>query len=184
MSSIEPPTAAGLLRLARQTIEAHLHGTPDPEPVDPMLRELPQMGVFVTLRRSGQLRGCIGTFDAGRDIVRTIQTMAVSAAHDPRFTQSPISATELNEIEIEISLLSPLRRIDDPLDFELGRHGIYVKLGERVGCFLPEVATERGWSRETFLSECCSAKAGLDAMAWQQPDAEISVFTVQKLADQ
>ncbi|KAB2835382.1 MAG: AMMECR1 domain-containing protein, partial [Candidatus Brocadia sp.] len=83
------------------------------------------------------------------------------------------------DLEIEISVLSPLIRISNPLDFELGKHGIYIKKGFCTGCFLPQVATETGWSKEEFLSYCCSHKAGLPTNAWRQKDIEIYIFTTE-----
>jgi len=110
--------------------------------------------------------------------------MAVSAAADPRFVDLPISAAEMKNIRIEISVLSPLVRIEDPLWLELGRHGIYLRQGLQSGCFLPSVATDNGWDKETFLTQCCGQKAGLDPLAWRDPKTEVFVFTVEKLCDE
>jgi AmmeMemoRadiSam system protein A len=140
-------------------------------------------GVFVTLRKAGRLRGCIGTFAPRADLPETVVEMAVAATRDPRFTAMPISSAEAKDIRIELSILSPLRRIEDPLDFELGRHGIHLRHGIAAGCFLPDVGTEQGWDKETFLSELCRQKAGLRPDAWRDPAVEIQVFTVQKFAE-
>ncbi len=140
-------------------------------------------GVFVTLRKRGRLRGCIGTFTPRADLPETVVEMSASATRDPRFTAMPISPTEEKDIRIELSVLSPLRRIEDPLDFELGRHGIYLRHGIAAGCFLPEVGTESGWDKERFLSELCSQKAGLSPDAWRDRAVEIQVFTVQKFVE-
>lgn len=181
--SIDAETRARLLRLPRAAISAALFGDSDKGEDDPQLTSLPAAGAFVTLRKGGQLRGCIGTFDGNRGLAETIRTMAVSAARDPRFTHCPISAEELKDIDIEVSVLSPLKRIHDPLDFEIGRHGILVRSGIHSGCFLPDVATERGWTREQFLTECCAQKAGLGPDAWRLPETEVFIFTVEKFAD-
>lgn len=170
-----------LLQMAREAIASDLFGTPPSDRLT-VSSDLPCSGVFVTLRRQGRLRGCIGTFESSSDLARTIRTMAVSAAHDPRFIEMPIGADEISRLEIEISVLSPLKKISDPLDFELGRHGIYIRRGYASGCFLPDVATEHGWSREVFLSECCSHKAGLEPTAWKDPTTEIFVFTAEKFS--
>jgi len=173
---------ARLLQHARNAITAFLAGE-EPAPPDAPWPDLPCCGAFVTVRKFGHLRGCIGVFEAPDDLPTTVSTMAVAAAKDPRFVEIPLSVNEMKDIRIEISLLSPLRKIDDPLDFELGKHGIYVMRGMYVGCFLPDVATERGWNKETYLTQCCTQKAGLDGRAWKQADTEIHVFTVEKLCE-
>lgn len=182
MALLDAQTRTRLLNAARAAIERELFGAREPEPDQPWPPMEPS-GAFVTLRKRGRLRGCIGTFVPQGDLVATVRSMAAAAANDPRFVGLPISAAEMKDISIEISVLSPLRRIDDPLDFELGRHGIYVKRGGHVGCFLPDVATEEGWDKETFLSECCGHKAGMKAQAWKQPGTEVHVFTVEKFGD-
>ncbi|MDQ1272787.1 MAG: uncharacterized protein QG591_1417 [Planctomycetota bacterium] len=109
-----------------------------------------------------------------------VSELAISSAtEDPRFEFNRIKPQELNQLKIEISVLSPLMPIKNPLDFELGKHGIFIKKGFRVGCFLPQVATETGWSKEEFLSYCCSSKAGLPANAWKNKDVEIAIFTTE-----
>ncbi|RPJ38229.1 MAG: AMMECR1 domain-containing protein, partial [Planctomycetaceae bacterium] len=98
---------------------------------------------------------------------------------DPRFLTNPITFSEVNKLEIEISVLSPLQRTDNPLNLELGTHGIYIKRGYACGCFLPQVADETGWSKEEFLSQCCSHKAGLAPDAWKDPKTEVYLFTAE-----
>ena len=107
--------------------------------------------------------------------------MAISSAmEDPRFEFNRIKHMELNHLAIELSVLSPLKRIQNPLDFELGKHGIFIKKGYEIGCFLPQVATETGWSKEEFLSHCCAGKAGLPADAWKyDDDLEVYIFTAE-----
>jgi AmmeMemoRadiSam system protein A len=102
-----------------------------------------------------------------------------SATGDPRFMANPITPGEVNKLDIEISVLSPLQRTDDPLSLELGTHGIYIKRGYASGCFLPQVAEETGWSKEEFLSQCCLHKAGLPPDAWRDPSTEVYLFTAE-----
>jgi uncharacterized protein (TIGR00296 family) len=100
-----------------------------------------------------------------------------SATSDPRFFADRISAAELDQLDIEISVLSPLQKTSEPLNLQLGIDGIYIKKGRASGCFLPQVATETGWSKEEFLSYCCSHKAGLASDAWKDPETEVYLFT-------
>ncbi len=131
-------------------------------------------GAFVTLNKYGQLRGCIGQMISDRPLIETVRNMAVSAArHDYRFP--PVTASELSDISIEISVLSPLKRIRDISEIELGKHGIYIVKGIRSGVFLPQVATETGWDLENFLGHCARDKAGIGWDGWK--DADIFIFT-------
>jgi AmmeMemoRadiSam system protein A len=135
-----------------------------PEPVD----GLPQAsGAFVTLKRHGRLRGCIGTLECRRPLAEEIARVAVSAAQrDPRFT--PLTASELDGLDVEVSVLGPLEAVD-PHDVDvivIGRHGLVVEHERRRGLLLPQVATEWGWDREMFLSQTC-VKAGLPPDSWR-----------------
>jgi AmmeMemoRadiSam system protein A len=174
-----------LLEIARSTVEAAVRGEPLPEfaPDDPEISR-PQ-GAFVTLRTRGQLRGCIGRFIAEEPLHRVVRDMAYAAAReDVRFLGHQLQPADLGELEIEISVLSPLRRISDPMaEVELGTHGIYIKRGLRAGCFLPQVATETGWTKEQFLTQCCGGKAGLPPRAWADPATEVYVFTAEILEE-
>jgi uncharacterized protein (TIGR00296 family) len=96
---------------------------------------------------------------------------------DPRFAANPIIPAELDDLDIEISVLSELKRTDDPMSLRLGVDGIYIKHGMASGCFLPQVADEIGWSKEQFLSYCCAHKAGLSADAWKDKETEVYLFT-------
>jgi len=170
-----------LLEIARKVVEAAVKGEPIPQfEVDhPELQQ--HQGAFVTIRNRGRLRGCIGRFTADEPLYKVVRSMAMAAAvEDPRFVYDRIMPDELDDIDIEISVLSPLQRIENPLDIELGKHGIYIvnRRYGRSGCFLPQVATETGWSKEEFLSNCCAHKAGLPPDAWKNdPDTEVYVFT-------
>jgi AmmeMemoRadiSam system protein A len=114
-----------------------------------------------------------------------VRDMAVqSATADPRFFGRRLRPDELDDLKIEISVLSPLKKIDDPeADFELGKHGVYITDGLRSGCFLPQVALETGWSRDEFLSHCCAGKAGMAPDAWRDPGVDVSVFTAEILEE-
>ena len=123
-------------------------------------------GAFVTLKRQGRLRGCIGTLECRRPLVEEIARVAVSAARkDPRF--DPLRPAELDDLDVEVSVLGPLEEIDprDPGVIEIGRHGLVVEQGHRHGLLLPQVATEWGWDRDQFLSQTC-VKAGLPPDSW------------------
>lgn len=133
-------------------------------------------GAFVTLRRAsdGELRGCVGQLESDEPLVRIVAAMAVAAAsRDSRF--EPVAAGELLSLRVEISVLSPLAPIE-PHAVEVGRHGLAVRLRERRGVLLPQVAVEHAWDRETFLAQTC-LKAGLPKDAWRQPGIGISGFT-------
>ncbi|MDE1888664.1 MAG: AmmeMemoRadiSam system protein A [Planctomycetota bacterium] len=173
-----------LLDVARRNIEAVVKQEPvSLSPIDhPDLQG--EQGVFVTLKTHGQLRGCIGCFTSDIPLYQLVSEMAISSAtEDPRFEFNRIKLSELEQLEIEISVLSPLKQIKNPLDFELGKHGIFIRKGSRTGCFLPQVALETGWSKEEFLSHCCSSKAGLAPDAWKREDVEIYTFTAEILEE-
>ncbi|MDP6045991.1 MAG: AmmeMemoRadiSam system protein A [Phycisphaerae bacterium] len=172
-----------LVTLARQAVAAQVTGQPRPEapPDQGLLAE--ERGCFVTLTNAGYLRGCIGTFQPDRPLGEMIIEMGMSAAgHDPRFLANPITADELDHLHIEVSVLSPLEKTDDPLGLEIGTHGIYVQGGGRSGCFLPEVATDQGWDAQQFLDHCCASKAGMGSGAWRQSDTTVYLFTSEKFS--
>ena len=168
--------------MAHQAVEAAIKKQ-QPEKIysdDPKLNE--HCGCFVTLKNRGELRGCIGQFVVDKPLIETVGQMAVSAATgDPRFLNNPITVDELDELDLEISVLSPLKKIDDPMSLRLGVDGIYIKKGFASGCFLPQVATETGWSEEEFLSYCCAHKAGLKPDAWKDDDTDVFLFTAEIL---
>lgn len=169
-----------LLKVVRQAVEAAVLGESySPEHTDnPEL--LAPLGCFVTLKTDGRLRGCIGTFVFDKPLIQTAAEMAHSAVlHDYRFADDTITKNELKNLQIEVSVLSELQKTDDPLSLELGLHGIYITKGSRSGCFLPQVATETGWTKEEFLSYCCSHKAGLARNAWKEPDTTVYLFTAE-----
>ena len=171
-----------LLEIARKSIETYLATGKKLEltETDPLL--LKKMGAFVTLHKNSQLRGCIGNLISEGPLSLTVRDMAVeSAVSDPRF--SPVQLTELEKIEIEISALSPLERIDNPDKIQLGVHGVLIRRGFSSGVFLPQVATETGWSKEEFLSNLCAHKAGLSPDAWKDKSTEIYIFTAEVFSE-
>ena len=177
MNEIQKKT---LLKVARDNVEAAVHRRPAQKPHsdDPELNK--PCGCFVTLKNGEDLRGCIGQFIADSPLIEMVAEMArASATGDPRFFADPVTAGELPQLDIEISVLSPLKKTDDPLSLRLGIDGIYIKRGFANGCFLPQVATETGWSKEEFLSYCCSHKAGLPPDAWKDKKTNVFLFTAE-----
>ena len=154
-----------LLRVAREAIAAHVGAGAAHVPSDaPVLERL--AGAFVTIHNGGDLRGCIGHIEATERLARVIPRCAVAACStDPRFP--PVSASEIDDISIEISVLGPLEPIEGPADIEIGRHGLVVEMGWQRGLLLPQVATEWNWDAEAFLAHTCH-KAGLPRDAWQR----------------
>lgn len=172
-----------LIRLARESVEAAVTGRPAPRTPDPAGVLGRMRGCFVTLTNQGRLRGCIGTFQPRKPLAEQIIEMGAAAARDSRFVFDPITAAELPKLTVGVSVLSELQPIDDPLNIELGVHGIYIIRGPAAGCFLPEVATETGWSKEEFLSQCCAGKAGMSPDAWRDPATKVYVFTSDKFSE-
>lgn len=166
-----------LLGIARSTLEDFVRtGRADEvRETDPRLSA--EEGAFVTLHKKGQLRGCIGNIWGQGPLYQTIRSMAIAAAsEDPRF--SPVSADELVDIDVEVSVLSRPRPVSSADEIVLGRHGVIVSRGPfNRGVFLPQVATETGWSKERFLSELCSQKAGLPADCWRSAQTRLEIFT-------
>lgn len=165
-----------LLQLARRSLESYVRDRKmlDVEPpANPILRE--NGAAFVTLNTDGRLRGCIGSMRAIAPLYKTVIEMAVAAAsQDPRFKR--VRPEELSDIHIEISVNTPLRPVSGPDEIELGKHGVVVSKGMRQGVYLPQVATETGWTKEQFLSSLCAHKAGLAPDAYKK-DAKLYVFT-------
>lgn len=169
-----------LLQIARETLEyiTQERDVPEFEAVEPELLE--ERGAFVTLRHQGELRGCIGFPEAQKSLVETIiEATAAAATRDPRF--EPVTEDELEDITIEISVLSPIEKVTDVNLIECGKHGLIVRQakGRLVfsGLLLPQVASEHEWTREEFLSQTC-LKAGLPSHTWQE-GAEVFWFTAE-----
>lgn len=168
-----------LLSIARRSIEAVLEGRRpdlDPSRFDETLRR--PSGAFVSLHtRGGDLRGCIGSIQPVAPLCNAVSSSAVNAAfRDPRFF--PVRAEELPNLHIEISVMSPIERVANVEEIEVGRDGLIVSRGSRAGLLLPQVATEYGWDRETFLRQTCM-KAGLSPDSWRLPECRIERFSAE-----
>ncbi|MCE5241585.1 MAG: AmmeMemoRadiSam system protein B [Syntrophobacteraceae bacterium] len=177
----EPGLSAGekalLHRIAKEAVEAGCRGVKPAKDyvIPPRLKE--PRGAFVTIQKNGRLRGCIGYIVAVRPLAEAISEMAAAAAfNDPRF--SPVTEDELKDLSYEISVLTPLRRVENVEEIRVGTHGIYIKRGGAAGLLLPQVATEYGWDRETFLEQTC-LKAGLPRDAWKDGETEIHIFSAE-----
>ena len=167
-----------LLEIAKQSLESYLkEGKILKFEEDDSLLNKP-MGAFVTLKEHGELRGCIGVFEPDIPLYQVVaETVISSAINDPRFM--PVTKEELPLLEYKISVLSPLKKVDSYKDVEIGKHGVKIVRGSRSGVFLPQVATENNWDRDTFLSILCTQKAGLSADCWKDEDTDLYVFTAQ-----
>jgi MEMO1 family protein len=164
-----------LLSLARSTIDHYLRENKIQSIDESMYTGNLSMkcGAFVSLHENSKLRGCIGRFTANQPLYKVVQEMAIAAStQDSRF--SPVISSELNDIKIEISVLTPMKKIKSLDEIVLGKHGIYIKKGLSSGTFLPQVASETNWTKEEFLGHCAKDKAGLGWDGWK--DAEIYTF--------
>ncbi len=169
-----------LLGVVRNTLESIFRKKSSPSLKTNDVELNAHCGCFVTLKNGEMLRGCIGQFISDMPLIELVAEMAkASATSDPRFFSDPVTAEELDQLDVEISVLSPLKKTDNPLSLRLGVDGIYIKRGYTSGCFLPQVATETGWSREEFLSYCCSHKAGLPPDAWKDKRTEVYLFSAE-----
>ncbi len=171
-----------LLEIARQSILTYLQTGKKLQvsETDSVLNQ--KMGAFVTLNQHKELRGCIGNLVGSQPLYLMVRDMAIEAAvEDPRF--SPLKLQELNDIEIEISALSVLEKVSSAEKIELGKHGVVVKKGFNSGVFLPQVATETGWSKEEFLDNLCAHKAGLPKDAWKDKNTELYIFSAEVFSE-
>ncbi len=167
-------------RIALESLAAALAGRPyEPAaPGRPALLE--RRGCFVTLRKDGELRGCLGCFASDRPLYLTVAAYARhSALEDPRFGGRRLAPADFPSVAVEISALTPLVPCPDPENIVLGRHGIYVSKGGRSGCFLPQVASETNWSVEEFWGHCSRDKAGLGWNAWREPGTTVMTFEAE-----
>jgi AmmeMemoRadiSam system protein B/AmmeMemoRadiSam system protein A len=170
-SFLSPRDKRELLSLARNTIDTYLNKEevfkPRTDNYSAALKT--PAGAFVTLHEAGNLRGCIGQFEPADPLYKVVQEMAIaSATRDSRFM--PVTAQELSQIHIEISVLTPLKKIQSIDEIELGKHGIYIKKGYHSGTFLPQVANDTKWSLEEFLGHCARDKAGIGWDGWKDAD--------------
>lgn len=164
-----------LLQIARESFANYVrNGTRTSfDEKDPLLNR--EMGAFVTLHENGQLRGCIGNMSGRGPLYRTVAAMAIEAATgDPRFPR--LSKEEIGKVDVEISVLTPLKKVRGPDEIRIPGQGVVVRKGFSSGVYLPQVATETGWSKEEFLSSLCAHKAGIDPDAWKDPATELYTF--------
>lgn len=167
-----------LLQIARESITSYVRDgkRKDFTEKDPVLNQ--NMGAFVTLHEAGELRGCIGNMVGQGPLYMTVADMAIEAATgDPRFPK--LSAQEIDKIDIEISALSPMKRVLNVDEIKIPGDGVLVRRGFNSGVYLPQVATETGWSKEEFMNSLCAHKAGLSPQAWKDPSTEVYVFTAE-----
>lgn len=175
--TLTPAEKQTLISIAREAISARLDGrkpaAPDAARLTPRLKE--PLGAFITLTKEGELRGCIGRFTSTDPLWEVVAAMATEAAFgDPRFPV--LTQNEYPSVDLEISVLGPMKKINSISEIEIGRHGIYLKKGYRSGTLLPQVASERGWSVEQFLGYCARDKAGIGWDGWKDRDTEIFVY--------
>ncbi|MEM5946928.1 AmmeMemoRadiSam system protein A [Spirochaetia bacterium 38H-sp] len=169
-----------LLTCARETIAAHLETREPRLPAPPERLTKEKCGAFVTLHKDGRLRGCIGRIIGDKPVWEVVKEVALeSAFSDPRFP--PLAKSELEHVELEISLLSPFFEIK-PEEVVPGKHGLLIRCGFNQGLLLPQVATEYGWDRPTFLAHLC-LKAGLPTDAWMRDDCTLMAFTAEVFSE-
>jgi len=180
---LSPDAQQKLLLLARRTIEQFLASETVPpfRDDDPVFQQ--PSGAYVTYEKNGALRGCLGRLESDRPLYLNVQYAALaSALNDPRF--QPVTLDELPDLDIEITVIHPMREIGDPHEIQLGRDGVLMRVGEKAGAlFLPQVAPEQGWDLENMLLNLCR-KAGLPDDAWKRDDARFYAFGGQWFAEE
>jgi AmmeMemoRadiSam system protein A len=170
-----------ILNAATKIVVSRLRGMGTPIdlnlPDDPSL--LQPAGCFVSLHRTDNhaLRGCIGVLENPRPLREILVNASESVLNDPRFSAQPVTAMELEQLDIEVSVMGPLTPVPSPLHFEPKLHGICLNVAGRSGLFLPQVARETGWDREQLLARLCYEKLGLAPLAWKHPSAQMRTFT-------
>ena len=172
-----------ILQFVRETASGFLTGKHTAEVPD-FADSVPFGGVFITFRKAGELRGCMGTLGAEGAFSEVLINVTRSSLIDPRFTGNPITADELSDLDITVSVLGPIELVPaPPKGLEAGIHGIVVSRGLHRGCFLPQVASDQGWDVEQFLSECCTQKAGLPPDAWRDTETMVERFEAELLEE-
>jgi AmmeMemoRadiSam system protein A len=171
---------AALLEFARKTLESYLTNGATPScAAGESLKQ--KKGAFVSLHFGDELRGCIGQLNPDSELCEVVQHCVISAAaEDSRFL--PVTKDELPELNIEISVLTPFQRIQRVEEIEVGRHGLYIAQGHFKGLLLPQVASQFGWDRVTFLRQTCR-KSGLPESAWQDPKTAIYIFEAEVFSE-
>lgn len=174
--SLSEAEKQSLLALARRSVESTVRDRKLYEPATTGNKALDQeRGAFVTLKEGGNLRGCVGYTSAAQPLYKAVRdTAALAATRDTRF--QPVSVKELAQLEYEISVLSPLLRVRNLREIEVGRHGLFMRNGEHEGLLLPQVPVEQHWDRSTFLVQTC-VKAGMSQDCWKDDDTDIFRFT-------
>lgn len=176
---LNPDQRKSLLDLARQSIEGRFSGLEPSPSEDPIFEK--HYGVFVSLHKQGELRGCIGYIKGHKPLGLSVVEMAQAAAfRDPRF--SPVTADELTELELEISILGEMVSISGPQDIQIGRDGLLLDHPRGSGLLLPQVATEWGWGPVGFLQQVCK-KAGLSRTAWQETETRLFRFEAEVFSE-
>ncbi len=184
-STLDPSAQGALLAIVRKSLEHYF----SPETASLQINDLAHChaalrqpgGCFVSLhrRQDHRLRGCMGMMMSAQPLAQTAEQLAVSVLQDPRFSATPVTAGELPSLQVEITVLSPLVPRGDPEDFDPQTEGIYLQIGRRAGCFLPQVARDTGWSRTQLLTRLCTEKMGLAPDAWNDPAARLHIFNAQ-----
>jgi len=166
-----------LINIVKETIKVHLNSNDQPDFYCGQKALNEEVGVFVTLKIEGKLRGCIGMLITKEPLYITVSNMALEAAfHDPRF--EALKKEEYTALEVEISVLTPFKKIDSIDEIKVGKHGLMISRGNNSGLLLPQVATEYAWDKNTFLEHAC-IKAGLSTDAWKESDVEICIFSAE-----
>lgn len=169
-----------LLKIARDAINQYVLAGKTPKIETTSQNLLNQVGCFVSIKANSVLRGCIGNFTSDKPLFQLVQEMAVSAAtRDPRFY--PMREGDLANYNLEISVLSPLRKISSVEEVEVGKHGLYIEKNFSRGVLLPQVAVDFGWDRDTFVRQTC-IKAGLKPEGWKE-GTDIYVFTAEVFSE-
>ena len=179
---LDPQQRKELLKIARQTVEMYAAEGKiyQPNQADFLFKE--DRATFVTIRKNGQLRGCIGSLTAEEPLILAVRDMAIQASsEDPRFPS--VKKEELKDLNYEISVLSVPEKVKTAEEIILGKHGVILRKEGHSGVFLPKVAEELGNNKETFLNELCSQKAGLSKDCWQDPKTDIYVFTADEFSE-
>ena len=172
-----------LLCMARASAQAALGGSPYDQSQHERSVPGSHGGAFVTLWHGTLLRGCIGRFVDTDDIATIVGDAGKAAVRDARFQLNSVTLAEMNDINVEVSVLSALVPTSDPAALVVGRDGIVVRASGKTGCFLPKVAKDKRWSAEEFLEKCCSLKAGLPSDSWRRAKTEVLVFTAQVFSE-
>ncbi len=167
-----------LIEIAKKSVETFVNSGQKPQISNSFSKLEKHLGAFATLKKKDQLRGCIGRFQPDIPLYEVVRDMAIAAAsEDHRF--KPVTKEELKDLNYEISVLSPLEKVNSWKEINLGKHGVQIKQGVHSGVFLPQVAEQNNWDLDTFMNVLCTQKAGLPSDCWKDPQTEIYIFTAQ-----